>query len=228
MDVRPARGPQRVLQHDVARRRAGLLPRELLRSHGRRRQRDRRQRPLARPLAARRAAGRRRVLRPAAPEATPDGAETVLAMGATGEPEFKPSAAGTVLVEVPRTSRACGRAIRRCAVRWRAAVRDVLGGLLADGARVRGFDRRGWYVVDRGGAAREVSRRGAAGHRDATGDAVPDVVRHADRTRGAAPPGGHCGRGGLGGVCRDERPAVLVGVRGRLPRRPPPVSAFRL
>jgi predicted GNAT superfamily acetyltransferase len=31
---------------------------------------------------------------------------------------------------------------------WRAALRDVLGGLLAEGARVRGFDRGGWYVVD--------------------------------------------------------------------------------
>jgi predicted GNAT superfamily acetyltransferase len=32
---------------------------------------------------------------------------------------------------------------------WRAAVREVLGGLLADGARVIGFDRDGWYVVQR-------------------------------------------------------------------------------
>jgi predicted GNAT superfamily acetyltransferase len=40
---------------------------------------------------------------------------------------------------------------------WRAALRDVLGGLLAEGARVRGFDRAGWYVVDRqaGEAAEE-------------------------------------------------------------------------
>jgi hypothetical protein len=28
-------------------------------------------------------------------------------------------------------------------------VRDVLGGLLADGAAISGFARSGWYVVDR-------------------------------------------------------------------------------
>lgn len=32
---------------------------------------------------------------------------------------------------------------------WRHAVRDVLGGLLAAGGRVTGFDRSGWYVVER-------------------------------------------------------------------------------
>ena len=32
---------------------------------------------------------------------------------------------------------------------WRIAVRDVLGGLLADGGRITGFDRTGWYVVER-------------------------------------------------------------------------------
>ena len=82
-------------------------------------------------------------------QATPDGAETVLAMDATGDPKFKPSAAGTVLVEVPPDIEGLRSRDQACAVRWRAAVRDVLGGLLADGARVRGFDRRGWYVVDR-------------------------------------------------------------------------------
>lgn len=32
---------------------------------------------------------------------------------------------------------------------WRVAVRDVLGGLLADGGKITGFDRTGWYVVER-------------------------------------------------------------------------------
>jgi predicted GNAT superfamily acetyltransferase len=32
---------------------------------------------------------------------------------------------------------------------WRAALREVLGGLLADGAKVTGFDRAGWYVLER-------------------------------------------------------------------------------
>jgi predicted GNAT superfamily acetyltransferase len=32
---------------------------------------------------------------------------------------------------------------------WQRALRDVLGGLLADGARVLGFDRAGWYAFAR-------------------------------------------------------------------------------
>jgi predicted GNAT superfamily acetyltransferase len=32
---------------------------------------------------------------------------------------------------------------------WRVALREVLHGLMADGARVVGFDRAGWYVVSR-------------------------------------------------------------------------------
>jgi predicted GNAT superfamily acetyltransferase len=32
---------------------------------------------------------------------------------------------------------------------WRTAVRDTLGVLLADGGRITGFDRAGWYVVRR-------------------------------------------------------------------------------
>ncbi|MFD1501576.1 hypothetical protein ACFSIL_34680, partial [Streptosporangium lutulentum] len=32
---------------------------------------------------------------------------------------------------------------------WRHAVRDVLGGLMKDGARVTGFAREGGYVVER-------------------------------------------------------------------------------
>nr|MBA3719737.1 GNAT family N-acetyltransferase [Nocardioidaceae bacterium] len=38
---------------------------------------------------------------------------------------------------------------RSRAVAWRHALRDVLGGLLADGAAVTGFARPGWYVVQR-------------------------------------------------------------------------------
>jgi predicted GNAT superfamily acetyltransferase len=35
------------------------------------------------------------------------------------------------------------------AKRWRLAVRDVLGGLVAAGAQVTGFSRSGWYAVER-------------------------------------------------------------------------------
>jgi predicted GNAT superfamily acetyltransferase len=87
------------------------------------------------------------------PEATPEGAEVLLAVGATGDPESLPSAAPVVLVEVPRDIAALRKSNQARAARWRTAVRDVLGGLLADGARVRGFDRRGWYVVERGVAS---------------------------------------------------------------------------
>ncbi|MFF6968809.1 GNAT family N-acetyltransferase [Streptomyces anthocyanicus] len=34
---------------------------------------------------------------------------------------------------------------------WRSALREVLGTLLAEGARVTGFDRRGWYALRRPG-----------------------------------------------------------------------------
>jgi predicted GNAT superfamily acetyltransferase len=36
----------------------------------------------------------------------------------------------------------------RAAKEWRIALREVLGGLLADGARVTGFDRAGWYMLE--------------------------------------------------------------------------------
>jgi predicted GNAT superfamily acetyltransferase len=38
---------------------------------------------------------------------------------------------------------------------WRIRIRETLGGLLAEGARVTGFDRDGWYVVAREGAGAE-------------------------------------------------------------------------
>ncbi|MFD4637721.1 GNAT family N-acetyltransferase [Lentzea sp. NPDC058436] len=59
---------------------------------------------------------------------------------------------GTVLVAVPpdiETLRATNPA---AANEWRYAVREVLGDLLAGGARITGFDRSGWYVVERSGS----------------------------------------------------------------------------
>ena len=46
------------------------------------------------------------------------------------------------------TSRPCAPPTRRSRQQWRVAVRDALA-RLADGGRVAGFDRAGWYVVDR-------------------------------------------------------------------------------
>ncbi|SEQ17136.1 MULTISPECIES: GNAT family N-acetyltransferase [Lentzea] len=69
-----------------------------------------------------------------------------------GLPVRGTSSGGTVLVAVPpdvETLRATNPA---AAHEWRHAVRDVLGGLLAEGARITGFDRSGWYVVERNGS----------------------------------------------------------------------------
>ncbi len=79
-----------------------------------------------------------------------DGATVALHASATGAPLVTPvgSGARTVLVAVPEDIEALREKDPACAALWRKAVRDVLGGLLDHGARVRGFDRAGWYVVD--------------------------------------------------------------------------------
>jgi predicted GNAT superfamily acetyltransferase len=77
------------------------------------------------------------------------GAATALRRGGRGEPVTGPSDAATVLVAVPHDVAVLRAGDRALAKEWRAAVREVLGGLLAGGARVTGFDRGGWYVVRR-------------------------------------------------------------------------------
>lgn len=66
-----------------------------------------------------------------------------------GRPELLDTGARTVLVELPADIETLRRADPDAARAWRLAVRDVLGGLLADGARVTGFHDRTAYVVDR-------------------------------------------------------------------------------
>jgi predicted GNAT superfamily acetyltransferase len=77
----------------------------------------------------------------------------VVALGRTadGAPEKGVTAGETLLVAVPPDITALRAGNPAMARDWRVAVRDVLGGLLADGARVAGFDRAGWYVVSREG-----------------------------------------------------------------------------
>ncbi|MFI1391213.1 GNAT family N-acetyltransferase [Streptomyces griseoaurantiacus] len=77
------------------------------------------------------------------------GAVPVLSAGADGRPVTGAGGGPVLLVAVPpdieglrRSDPALGRA-------WRPAVREVLGGLMAEGAEVTGFDRTGWYVVER-------------------------------------------------------------------------------
>lgn len=55
-----------------------------------------------------------------------------------------------VEVRIPADIYAVRKARPETALRWRLAVRDVLGGLLADGAVITGFSRDGGYLLDRG------------------------------------------------------------------------------
>jgi len=79
------------------------------------------------------------------------GAAVALDSDADGLPAIRDTdpRATTVLVRVPLDIETVRRQHETVARRWRHAVRQVLGGLMSDGARVAGFDRSGWYVVDR-------------------------------------------------------------------------------
>lgn len=78
-----------------------------------------------------------------------DGAAVALGRDGRGGPVVGPTDAQTLLVAVPRDVEKQRLEDPGQAQEWRAAVRGVLGGLLADGARVTGFDRSGHYVVER-------------------------------------------------------------------------------
>ncbi|MEV8378096.1 GNAT family N-acetyltransferase [Kribbella sp. NPDC056861] len=86
-------------------------------------------------------------------------ATVALACGEDGWP-VRGSAAGNglVLVGVPPDVEGLRGADPAAAKEWRLALREVLGGLLADGARVTGFDKSGWYVLDQSGSGDQ--RRG--------------------------------------------------------------------
>jgi predicted GNAT superfamily acetyltransferase len=81
------------------------------------------------------------------------GAQVALAVTADGHPAPAPgwpgSPAGTVLVAVPPDIERLRVTDPAAAASWRSALRDTLGGLLAAGGRVTGFDRAGWYVIGR-------------------------------------------------------------------------------
>jgi predicted GNAT superfamily acetyltransferase len=77
------------------------------------------------------------------------GAVIALGIGADGGPEPGPLDATTSLVAVPPDIAALRAADPALAQKWRLAVREALFALVADGARVAGFDRTGWYVVRR-------------------------------------------------------------------------------
>ena len=98
---------------------------------------------LADPAVAAACAGRPR--QPAAAAAA--AAEPALTVGPGLEPVASQTGAATVTVAVPPDSEALDPERRRA---WRAAVRQALGGRLADGAAVTGFLRRpDRYLLER-------------------------------------------------------------------------------
>jgi predicted GNAT superfamily acetyltransferase len=76
-------------------------------------------------------------------------AAAVLVVGPDGAPDARTVGARRVLVAVPPDVERMRTERPDLARSWRAAVRDVLGGLLADGGRVAGFTRSGQYLVER-------------------------------------------------------------------------------
>lgn len=71
-----------------------------------------------------------------------DGRPVTGADGGAGDGPVLLVAVPPDIEELRRTDPALGRS-------WRLALREVLGGLMAEGAEVTGFDRAGWYVVER-------------------------------------------------------------------------------
>jgi predicted GNAT superfamily acetyltransferase len=84
-----------------------------------------------------------------------EGETTVVALDATadGTPVLGRLDAEVSLVAVPGDIEALRAQDPEHAKQWRTAMRTALGALMASGARVTGFDRAGWYVVERGVAA---------------------------------------------------------------------------
>ncbi|HZD73358.1 MAG TPA: GNAT family N-acetyltransferase [Actinomycetota bacterium] len=77
------------------------------------------------------------------------GATVGLDADVMGRPVPSRAAGGVVLVGVPPDVERLRLEDRDAAQAWRFALREVLGGLLADGGSVTGFAREGWYVVVR-------------------------------------------------------------------------------
>jgi predicted GNAT superfamily acetyltransferase len=78
-----------------------------------------------------------------------NGAVVALGIDADGAPEPGRLDGRTALVAVPREIGALRARDPALAQRWRVAVRDALSTLVADGGRIAGFDRTGWYIVKR-------------------------------------------------------------------------------
>ncbi|MFF3732863.1 GNAT family N-acetyltransferase [Streptomyces sp. NPDC002476] len=74
-------------------------------------------------------------------------------VGLDAEPDGRPAVGhrdgDTVLVRIPTEAEALRRTDPSLAREWRYALREVLGGLMAQGRTVTGFTRDGRYVIDR-------------------------------------------------------------------------------
>jgi predicted GNAT superfamily acetyltransferase len=77
------------------------------------------------------------------------GALPALSVAEDGGPVIGHLDGATSLVAVPRDIGRLRAIDPATAGRWRHALRDVLTSLVADGGRIDGFDRAGWYVVRR-------------------------------------------------------------------------------
>jgi predicted GNAT superfamily acetyltransferase len=77
------------------------------------------------------------------------GAVIGLSRSGTGTPVVGTLDAASVLVAVPPDIERLRSVDPACARQWRLALREVLGHAMADGARVVGFDRAGWYLAVR-------------------------------------------------------------------------------
>ncbi|MFD6697808.1 MULTISPECIES: GNAT family N-acetyltransferase [unclassified Microbacterium] len=84
-----------------------------------------------------------------AARARAEGAAVALRPDDSDAPSLAAPDADTVLIGVPADIEGMRETDPRRAADWRLALRDVMGELLADGATVRGFDRTGWYIIDR-------------------------------------------------------------------------------
>ena len=77
------------------------------------------------------------------------GAAIALRARPDSRPVAGPLDAARLLVGVPADIESLRAGDPDCAEAWRFAVRDVLGGLLAAGGQLAGFDKNGWYIVTR-------------------------------------------------------------------------------
>ena len=77
------------------------------------------------------------------------GATVGLGVSSEGAPVPGDLDGATVLVAVPPDIGGLRSADPALAARWRVSVRETLAALMADGARIDGFDRAGWYVLRR-------------------------------------------------------------------------------